>query len=698
MDNKGNVKAVGDWTLDVRGVPFGGPINGRDLDGDQFNTKSNLHLDRYNPPVLYFHSYDDSGRPQGEPVEIGEILSHEVKADGVWFRVLLDKTQELAKRIWDAAKKGIAFASAGTADHLYRADPDGTITNFPLVELSLLDAANGKRPKNSYAVALPAMKAHYAKAGKSLPEQSPETDTGSEAGRPPESDGSPATPQRINSQNRKASPMTMPQGGQPPAQQPPAAPPPAKPQDACGVFELNGEYFVYAMDAQGEAAGNATAGPFATKEEAFAAMPQPGQQPPADPPPAAPTMKPSPVTKGNTMTQPNPETILVNKTEWDELNTTVKTLKAKVDAAPIVTGGAATPRDTAGPFRTLGEQLLAIKDVQLGRSGAEAARNKLDDVQKSIKATGASEQLGADMGFPLQQEFSNESLARVYTIGEIMKRVNKRTIGAGFNGIKVNVINETSRATGSRFGGVRAYWLNEGGTKTASRPSMRQFDLPLEKLIGLYYATDEILQDLTALESDVSDAFNKEIMFAAEDAIFNGSGGGMPSGIIGHAATVSVAAESGQSAATVLYKNLSKMYARLWVGDRAGAAWFINQDVTPTLDDLFQAVGTGGIPPYFVTYSPEGVMRIKGLPVITVEYAQSAGTVGDIVLGNFDAYRWIDKGGVKSDSSIHVAFVTDETAFRWVYRCNGKPFDISPLTPKNGTSTLAHFVTLATRS
>jgi HK97 family phage major capsid protein len=279
-----------------------------------------------------------------------------------------------------------------------------------------------------------------------------------------------------------------------------------------------------------------------------------------------------------------------------------------------------------------------------------------------------------------------------------MKRVRQRTVGAGFNGIKVNVINETSRVNGSRFGGVQAYWLNEAGTFTGSRPKMRQFDLPLEKIIGLYYATDEILQDLVALESDVNDAFAAEIMFKCEDAIFNGAGAGLPQGVVGHAATVSVTAESGQSAATVLYKNLSKMYARLWAADRQGAAWFINQDVSPTLDDLFQAVGTAGIPPYFVTYSPDGIMKIKGLPVVTVEYAQTAGTVGDIILGNFDNYRWADKGGVKSDSSIHVAFTTAEQAFRWQYRANGKPFDIAPLTPKNGTNTLAHFVTLATRS
>jgi hypothetical protein len=72
--------------------------------------------------------------------------------------------------------------------------------------------------------------------------------------------------------------------------------------------------------------------------------------------------------------------------------------------------------------------------------------------------------------------------------------------------------------------------------------------------------------------------------------------------------------------------------------------------------------------------------------------------VGDIILANLDEYRFIDKGAVESASSIHVAFLTDETAFRWVYRCNGAPFWNSALTPFKGGSTLSPLVTLATRA
>jgi hypothetical protein len=41
-----------------------------------------------------------------------------------------------------------------------------------------------------------------------------------------------------------------------------------------------------------------------------------------------------------------------------------------------------------------------------------------------------------------------------------------------------------------------------------------------------------------------------------------------------------------------------------------------------------------------------------------------------------------------------VYFVTDETAFRFVYRVDGQPNWNLPLTPKNGGPTLSPFVVL----
>lgn len=341
------------------------------------------------------------------------------------------------------------------------------------------------------------------------------------------------------------------------------------------------------------------------------------------------------------------------------------------------------------PFSSLGEQLVAVY---------QAARNPGHIDRRLLALTGAGESGTSGEGFLVQQEFTTETLGRMYSEGEIMSRVTRREIGANANGIKVNVLKETSRVNGSRWGGIRMYWMAEGGTLTGTKPQYRRFVLDLEKLGGLYIPTDELLQDTTALASEVEDSFRKEVTFTAEDVVVNGDGAGKPVGLMNAPAKITVAKEGGQAAATIVYANLLKMWARLWGGSRAKAVWLYNQDCEPQLHQLALAVGTAALPAQFVTFAPDGSLRIFGKPAVPVEYCATLGTEGDIILTDLGEYRWIDKGGVQTASSIHVYFSTDEMAFRFIYRCNGAPFWESVLTPFKGSNTLSPIITLAVRS
>ena len=159
----------GEWILDVLGNPWGGPANGRDSDGEYFDSRTKFHEDKFGlPPAVYYHGYSPEGKPEGEPRYIGKTVNREVRADGVWYRVVLDKASEYAQRVWEAAKNGIARASSGS-NHLHRTDQDGHIREWPVTELSIFDVAGNRQPANAYAVALPAMKAVYAAAGIALP-------------------------------------------------------------------------------------------------------------------------------------------------------------------------------------------------------------------------------------------------------------------------------------------------------------------------------------------------------------------------------------------------------------------------------------------------------------------------------------------------------------------------------------------------
>jgi hypothetical protein len=170
----GWVKAVGtddgEWLLDVLGAPYGGPMNGKDLDGDTFSDQTDFWLDKIGKrPVIQYHGWDSAKGGPTNPELIGEELGHQVKSDGVWFRVRLDKTKEAARQMWEAAKAGACRASSGAISHLVRPlNQHGHKDLWPIAELSLVDTRKGIIPKNAYAVALPVLKATFEAANLTL--------------------------------------------------------------------------------------------------------------------------------------------------------------------------------------------------------------------------------------------------------------------------------------------------------------------------------------------------------------------------------------------------------------------------------------------------------------------------------------------------------------------------------------------------
>ena len=369
---------------------------------------------------------------------------------------------------------------------------------------------------------------------------------------------------------------------------------------------------------------------------------------------------------------------------------------ARQPMKPALNGGNPDDQAKKDSFRSFGEMIVAVM-----RAGSP---NPYVDPRLRTSmfnaATGLQEGIPSDGGFLIQPEFSAELLKRAYETGQVAGKCRRIPIGANANGLKINGIDETSRATGSRWGGVRAYWIGEADDKTASKPKFRQIELSLKKLIGLCYATDELLQDATALESVMNQAFAEEFGFMLDDACVNGSGAGQPLGIMNSLCIVTVAKEAAQAADTVLYENIVNMWSRCYARSRTNAVWFINQDVEPQLFTMGIMVGVGGSPVYMppggASAAPYGTLF--GRPVVPIEQCQTLGDAGDIILGDFSQYILIDKGGVQSASSIHVRFVNDESVFRFVYRVDGQPIWNSALTPFKGSNTLSPFVRLAARA
>jgi HK97 family phage major capsid protein len=378
-------------------------------------------------------------------------------------------------------------------------------------------------------------------------------------------------------------------------------------------------------------------------------------------------------------------------------------------------GNVTVTKDSADqPWPNMGEFLFAV--MRAGSSGTPIREPRLKrSVPGAIDAitkapTGLGEAVPSDGAFLVAQEFIPNLIDRIYDTSIVYGKCAKQPVGPNFNGVKIPAIDETSRADGSRWGGVRAYWAAEAASLTASQPKFRQISMELQKLIAMCYLTDELMEDSVALEGHVNTWFPMEMGFKLDDAIINGDGVGKPLGILSSGARVTVSKETNQIAATIVTNNILKMFRRMWGWSlqRGQPIWLVNQNTLEQLATMTIPIGTAGALANLFQFpvantgsqfgaQPVGTMLNK--PVYCVEQAATVGTEGDVIFFDPSQYIVAEKGGLKAASSIHVAFTTDQSVFRWIMRTQGLPVWASTLTPYKGTSdTISPYITLQTRS
>jgi HK97 family phage major capsid protein len=253
----------------------------------------------------------------------------------------------------------------------------------------------------------------------------------------------------------------------------------------------------------------------------------------------------------------------------------------------------------------------------------------------------------------------------------------------------------------SVFGGVVAYWTEEGAALTTSSPSFSRVVLEAKKLTAYTEVPNELIADsIGSFEAFIQSIFPEALAWYEDDAFMTGSGVGMPLGVLdaNNTATVAVSKEAGQSADTIVWENIIKMFARMLPGSLNRAVWIVSPDTFPELATMALSVGTGGSAVWLNNGVAGPPMTILGRPVIVSEKVPSLGNQGDISFVDFGHYLIGDRQAMSADSSPHYKFGNDVTAYRIISRVDGRPWLNSPITPKNNGATLSPFVTLAERA
>jgi len=385
--------------------------------------------------------------------------------------------------------------------------------------------------------------------------------------------------------------------------------------------------------------------------------------------------------------------VMVGK-ELKLLTTTIGNASKDIKAL-AVSGGDNRNDDTSRKmgWKSFGEQLRAV-------AAHANSHGQTTDKRLHTKApAGMNVSIPSEGGFLIAPEFAEGIMSIVHEQEPLLDRIDVVPIQA--SSIKIRAIDESSRADGSRRGGVLGYWVEEGGSLTASKPKFRLIELNPRKLAVLAYITEEMLQDEPqAMDQVISTGAAEEIGFKTGDAIFNGAGVVKPLGILNSPCLISQAKETSQTADTVVTENIVNMWSRLHVSARANAVWFIDQTVEPQLHLMSQAVGTGGqlvyMPPGGISAAPYATLY--GKPVVATEFNKVLGDEGDIILADMKQYLGATRGDIRADMSIHVRFLTDELAFRFIFQVDGQPWWNAALTPKSGGATQSPFITLAERA
>lgn len=380
----------------------------------------------------------------------------------------------------------------------------------------------------------------------------------------------------------------------------------------------------------------------------------------------------------------------------NKIKDTAKSIDQLTEQAAISAAGAEPAQEPDGdpqndkggekkPFRvfnSLGEQLQAIRNAASG-----SVDERLYRVNNAVQ--GANTGTGADGGYAIQEDFARGILETAAQTGEILSRVNTYTVGANSNSVRWYNIDETD-VSAHVYGGVQMYWAEEGGTVATSKPKLRQVKCDLEKMMGMAYATSEMLEDAAFMSSFFGRAFAVATDRLLEDGVFNGTGAGQMKGILNSEALITATRASAGKITTPDILGMWKHSHAKW---RRNMVWVAHPDCEEQLQQLMLGDKPIWMPEGGLSDSP--YQRILGRPVIYTDSCAALGSKGDIQLDDLSKYTLLKKGGVRQDWSMHVEFLTDQMAFRVILRVSGTPDLTQAVKIRNSETKRSAFIALA---
>lgn len=345
--------------------------------------------------------------------------------------------------------------------------------------------------------------------------------------------------------------------------------------------------------------------------------------------------------------------------------------------------------------------VTVAKAASKGVPGYDRANRKvlLNERRKVALAEGS----GQTGGYIVPPQFISELLTIAAEDGFIEQRakilpMNSRT--ATWPTLDIT----TAQATGVSpyFGGIVANWQPEAATITESEPTFRQTEWVAWDLVLYTVSSNQLLMDNgIGLDALLMQLFGQAMTWYKEYAYLRGVGAGssMPMGIINAPATY---VQSRAVTSRFTYADAAAMMSRLQVRSWDDACWIMHQSVLP---QLIQMVDGGTSNTASTTYIPGNRLVwvnptmtgkngpageklptafLNGLPIFFTEKLPSLGTKGDVMLVDLSHYVIGLRMDTQIDVSPHVAFRTNQLAWRVICRADGRPWLNNVITDASG--------------
>ncbi len=363
-----------------------------------------------------------------------------------------------------------------------------------------------------------------------------------------------------------------------------------------------------------------------------------------------------------------------------------------------IENGQPEPETKRSKFSEWGEFLVAVFDAEVNRKVDPRLVYMKDAPEPGHEGkAGMAGNVGATGGFLVPSEF----LAQMQSVmaEDAIVRPLATIIRMRRRQIDIPVLDQTGTTSGYGhwFGGMRFYWTEESQEKDTTEPKFRQVSLVAHKLVGLTYASDELVDDSAISLADFISGplgFAGGVAWTEDYAFINGTGAGQPLGVINAGATITVPRAA--VGTPIQYADLVNMYENFLPTGRG--QWLFSQSAVSNLLTVADSAGNYLWLPNVQHIPGSPPNSLFGFPVKFTEKYPVVGNAGDVILADWKYYLIGDRQAATIETSKAYRFVYDETTWRVVHRVDGQPWLSTYLTYQDGATTVSPFVILGAKS